>query len=112
MTGIGGTYGLHLKNVQDELTELVEPVHLKVHVLKDKSVSDKTVDCEITAVSVSQIEIRTGGSLQIYDNLMIDTVFDLYAKVVRIDGNNSYTLAFTAKGEGFDRWIGDLNGQC
>lgn len=112
VTGIGGTYGLHLKNVQDELTELVEPVHLKVHVLKDKSVSDKTVDCEITAVSVSQIEIRTGGSLQIYDNLMIDTVFDLYAKVVRIDGNNSYTLAFTAKGEGFDRWIGDLNGQC
>jgi hypothetical protein len=40
---------------------------------------------------------------------MIDLGFDLYAKVVRMDENDNYTLAFTAKGEEFDEWIRTLN---
>jgi adenylate cyclase len=110
--GIGGEYDLHLENVQDELTELDEPVRVKVHILKDKSVSGKTADCEITAVSASQVEVHTNGALQIYDNLMIDSGFDLYAKVVRTDSGNTFTLAFTAKGEGFDEWLRNLYSEC
>ena len=109
VTGIGGEYDLHLENVQDELTELAEPVHVKGHILKDKSLSGKTVDCEITAVSASQVEVHADGRLRPYDNLMIDLGFDLYAKVVRMDENDNYTLAFTAKGEEFDEWIRTLN---
>ena len=108
VAGIGGEYDLHLKNVQDELMELAEPVCVKAHILKDKSVSGKTADCEITAVSASQVEVRTDDPLVLYDNLMIDTGFDLYAKVVRLDGNNHYTLAFTAKGEEFNEWMRNL----
>ena len=112
VNGICGEYDLHLCNVQDELTELAEPFRVKAHILKDKSVNAETSDCEIIAVSVSQVEVRTDETLLLYDNLMIESGFDLYAKVVRIDGDNRYTLAFTAKGEGFDEWIRALYAEC
>ena len=71
-----------------------------------------TADCEITAVSASQVEVHTEGPLRLYDNLMIDSGFDLYAKVVRTDDGNTFTLAFTAKGEGFDEWLRKLYSEC
>jgi adenylate cyclase len=112
VTGIGGEYDLRLVNVQDELKELASPFLVRVHILKDKSVSEMTADCEITAVSRSQAEVYTESPLRIYDNLMIDSGFDLYAKVVRTDSGNTFTLAFTAKGEGFDEWLRNLYSEC
>ena len=73
--------------------------------------SSRTYDCEITAVSASQVEMRPDGPVQLYDNVMIDSGFDLYAKVVRID-DDLYTLAFTAKGAGFNEWLRGLYEKC
>ena len=90
--------------MQDELTGLAEPVPVKMRLLQEKAVSGQTIDGEITAVSVSQIEVRTPSALHPYDNLLIDAGFELYAKVVR-ESEEYYTLAFTAKGDGFDEWM-------
>ena len=111
VTGICGEYDLHLENVQDELTELAEPALVKVHILKEKSVSSRTYDCEITAVSASQVEMRPDGPGPLYDNVTIGSGVDLHATVVRID-DDLYTLAFTAKGAGFNEWLRGLYEKC
>lgn len=104
VAGIGGAHEIYQGNVQDELAGLSEPVPVKMRLLQEKTVSGETIDGEITAVSVSQIEVRTSAVLHTYDNLLIDAGFELYAKVVR-ESEAHYTLAFTAKGDGFDEWM-------
>ena len=107
VTGIGGEYDMRIRGVVNSLTELAEPVRVKIRSLRGKAVGKKVSTGEIFAVSESQADVRMTEPVCAGEDLLIDAGFDLYAKVVKVSGERC-TLAFTARGEGFDDWLRKL----
>ena len=107
ISGIGAPYHIRKEEHADTAAELLEkPVKIKFAVLDGKHAGSFDHTCFITALSDDMVCI-SGGSVNVFDNILIDEAGGIYAKAVRAEDCTA-ELVFTGKPAGFRQWKEDL----
>lgn len=103
VVGIGAPYDRYITETEEVFTALLAPIAIPFRRIDGKHVAAQTETMQLLSLSENGAVCTGPEDIVLYENLVLDTGGELFAKVVKKQGNEM-TLAFTAKPEGFAGW--------
>ena len=115
---IGAPYNIRLPDKSEQLSELPEPMGVRIHRLKDKIITDATGRAWVTHLCDTAAQVTSEGPLEAWEDLRLAFLDDnqeptpghIYGKVTRVtpltDGRFEVRITFTSVPAGLCRTFG------
>jgi sigma-B regulation protein RsbU (phosphoserine phosphatase) len=115
---IGAPYNIRLADKSEQLSELPEPMGVRIHRLKDKIITDATGRAWVTHLCDTAAQVTSEGPLEAWEDLRLAFLDDnqeptpghIYGKVTRVtplkDGRFEVRITFTSVPAGLCRTFG------
>ena len=119
---IGAPYHIRLPDKSEQLSELPEPIEVRIHRLKDKIITDATGRAWVTHLCDTAAQVTSEGALEAWEDLRLAFLDDnqeptpghIYGKVTRVtplaDGRFEVLITFTSVPAGLCRTLGSPTG--
>ena len=119
---IGAPYNIRLPDKSEQLSELPEPVGVRIHRLKDKIITDVTGRAWVTHLCDTAAQVTSEDTLEAWEDLRLAFLDDnqeptpghIYGKVTRVtpltDGRFEVLISFTSVPAGLCRTFGRPTG--
>ncbi len=104
VTGIGAPYDIHVKQVDNVLQQLENPIPVSMYRIEGKHGTAKALYGGLTAVSHEGATLETDADFEMYDNLQINAGGKLFCKVTD-KTDKGYQIQYTSIPTGYAGWL-------
>jgi class 3 adenylate cyclase/HAMP domain-containing protein len=115
---IGAPYNIRLPDKSEKMRELPEPIEVRIHLLKDKIITDAAGRAWVTHLCDTAARVTSESALEVWEDLRLafldgdqePTPSHIYGKVTRVrplkDGRFSVLISFTSVPAGLCETLG------